>query len=424
MRKILLLFVLLPLAAFSQEEARRITETLCSPQFHGRGYVNRGDSIAAAFLADEFKKLGLKPLGKSYLQPFELEVNTFPGKMFVSQDGKAWTAGKDFVVDPSSRGTARKTFELVTLDSELYWNEEGLVTFLREMLGQSMEGTSKMVVCDVRPFTGDSLKHVKGFIQEISTLLPVLEVMDGKFTWSVGRSQESVLYIQAQASTLQNNIPLEVEIDAQWIEHYPSQNVVAKLPSKKKCKETIVFTAHYDHLGRMGQDAYFPGANDNASGTAMLLEMARRFKELSADYNLVFIAFAGEEAGLVGSKYFVEHPLMKLDKIKFLINLDIMGSGEEGITVVNATNFEKEFSLLEMINTEKKLLTNVKRRGPTANSDHYWFTQQNVPAFFIYTMGPNKHYHDVFDTYEELSFSEFNDIASLLIEFVQRLKSL
>ena len=98
-----------------------------------------------------------------------------------------------------------------------------------------------------------------------------------------------------------------------------------------------------------------------------------------------------------------------------------MGSGEHGITTVNGTLFKKEFELLQKINKEFDLLTKVNLRGPAANSDHYWFTEKGVPAFFIYTMGPNKHYHDIFDTYEELSFSEYEDITKLLIEFVNRL---
>lgn len=424
MHKQLLFFVLLPFISLSQEEARRITETLCSPEFHGRGYVNRGDSIAAAFLADEFEKLGLKPLGKSFLQPFELSVNTFPGKMSVSQGGSPWVAGRDFVVDPSSRGTERQLFELVDLPSNLYWDQERLIPIIHEIITDNQQGRPKMLLCDPTTFKGDSLKEFQSLIRELAHVVPLLELVNGKFTWSVGREQSEVLHLQAQSSILNKHNTLEVEIETKFIEHYPSQNVAARLNSGGKCKETIVFTAHYDHLGRMGQEAYFPGAHDNASGTAMLLEMARRFKEISTDYNLVFIAFAGEEAGLVGSAYFVEHPLLKLDKIKFLINLDIMGSGEEGITVVNATNFEQQFGLLESINNEMNLLEKVKRRGPTANSDHYWFTTKDVPAFFIYTMGPNKHYHDIDDTYDELSFSEFNDIATLLIEFVQRLKSL
>ena len=91
------------------------------------------------------------------------------------------------------------------------------------------------------------------------------------------------------------------------------------------------------------------------------------------------------------------------------------------MTIVNATLFEREFQLLQDINNEKSLLSQVKSRGPAANSDHYWFTENGVPAFFMYTMGINKNYHDIFDTYEALSFVEYQDITTLLIEFVKRL---
>ncbi len=95
-----------------------------------------------------------------------------------------------------------------------------------------------------------------------------------------------------------------------------------------------------------------------------------------------------------------------------------MGSGEEGITVVNATEYPKQFQQLFDINTKKNYLTTIKKRGKAANSDHYWFSENGVPAFFIYTMGPNKNYHDVFDTYENLSFNEYNDLIKLLGEFI------
>ena len=98
-----------------------------------------------------------------------------------------------------------------------------------------------------------------------------------------------------------------------------------------------------------------------------------------------------------------------------------MGSGEEGITAVNATLFPKEFELLTRINMKKKYLKAIKSRGPAANSDHYFFTEAGVPAFFIYTMGSNKNYHDVFDKYENLTFSAFENIGNLIIDFVRKL---
>jgi hypothetical protein len=168
----------------------------------------------------------------------------------------------------------------------------------------------------------------------------------------------------------------------------------------------------------MGQATYFPGANDNASGNAMLLALAEKFKASPLKkYNILFIAFAGEEAGLLGSHYMVDHPVIPLKSIRFLLNLDIMGSGEEGITVVNSTLFPKEFDRLTALNEQSKFLTQIKKRGPAANSDHYFFTEAGVPALYIYTMGPNKNYHDVFDKYDALSFQAFGPLSDLLEQF-------
>ena len=415
---ILLLFVGLSVVAYSQiDEIRRITKQLCAPEFHGRGYVNRGDSIAANYLVKEFQKIGAEPFKDSYLQPFELSVNTFPGAMSLSQGEKQFKPGLHFSIDPSSKG-GKYALHPTEVTAEQILD----LDYMRGLLSKiGRTPNTQIMVFNFIGASKDTVKQILPIIREIATIMPVAELVDTKFTWSVGRTQQFFPYFQIQDSVYQKGVQLEMNVDAKVIEHYPSQNVVAYLPSKKKCAKTIMFTAHYDHLGRMGQSTYFPGANDNASGTAMLLTMAKYFKEHPSNYNILFVAFAGEEAGLVGSKYYSEHPFLKLKKVKFLVNLDIMGSGEDGITTVNGTLFKKEFELLQEINKEYDLLAKVKIRGPAANSDHYWFTEKGVPAFFIYTMGPNKHYHDIFDTYEELSFSEYEDITKLLIEFVKRL---
>lgn len=419
MRKIALLFVLISFYGFGQlEEVRRITETLCSPEFHGRGYVNGGDSIAAVFIGSEFEKRGLEKVGGSYFQEYKFKVNTFPGQMQVTVDGSKLSPGTDFVVDPSSSGLKSKTLKLHALSHDQHLNPDYLVELIKE-LGESM---TTAVVFDLKGFEGDSLKAAQQIMYEMATFVPIVQIVDTKFTWSVGEIQQFKLLLQVQRSSIENARELTVNIEARQFEHV-ARNVMAMLPaaSKPKKKKTVVFTAHYDHLGRMGSETYFPGANDNASGTAMLFYLADYFKTNPIDANVLFIAFSGEEAGLRGSKYYVEHDVYSLDQMDFVVNLDIMGSGEDGITVVNATLFEDEFATLVNLNDEFEYLKLVKKRGPAANSDHYWFTQKGVPAFFIYTMGPNKHYHDIEDTYQDLSFSEFQDIGELLVKFTLQL---
>ncbi len=402
------------------EEVRRITQTLCSPEFHGRGYVNKGDSITADFLVEEFSKIGVGAYKKTpMLQSFPINgVNSFPGNMSVKQNDRELEAGVHFMVDPSSNGV-RKKLEPFVVSIETALDPNLLPIELERFVSQRR---GNALYLDFGAAQGDTLKQLNGIGRALAAYYPVIEVVNSKFTWSVGREKLNHPLIYIQDSIADRNAFYNVNVEAKFVESYTSQNVVAYIPSKKMCAKTIVFTAHYDHLGRMGKDTYFPGANDNASGTAMLITMAKHFVDHPSDYNILFIAFAGEEAGLVGSHYFTEHPVLKLKKIRFLINLDIMGSGEEGITVVNSTLFEDEFQLLNEINDEQQLLTKIKKRGPAANSDHYWFTEKGVPAFFIYTMGPNKNYHDVFDTYDDLSFVEYDDITKLLVTFVEQLE--
>jgi hypothetical protein len=128
-------------------------------------------------------------------------------------------------------------------------------------------------------------------------------------------------------------------VDAKLVKGYQSQNVIGYVPGKKYPDAFIVISAHYDHLGRMGKDTYFPGANDNASGTTLMLELARHYArpENQPDYSVAFMAFGAEEVGLIGSRYYTEHPLFPLSDIKFMINLDLLGTGEEGMMVVNGT---------------------------------------------------------------------------------------
>ncbi|MES2798682.1 MAG: M28 family peptidase [Bacteroidota bacterium] len=419
MRKLFIfVFIGVSLTSFAQdEELKNHCKTLCSPEFQGRGYVNKGDSIAAEYIAGEFTKLGLKKYKKSYFQSFFLDVNTFPGEMSIVIDANTLVPGKDYIVDPASAG-GKLTLQPKEIAYNLAFDQEKLAQELQIVL---TSGQYNSIVIDLSKVPHDSIrKKLRGLSQELAALLPVFEITDQKFTYSVEAEQLNYPLVYLKPGFWVEGQSVEINIDALKITNYNSRNVIGYLKGKKAKGKTIVYSAHYDHLGRMGRETYFPGGNDNASGTSMLLTMASYFKQHRPNYNVVFMAFAGEEAGLIGSHYYVEHPLFPLEKISFLLNLDIMGSGEDGVTIVNATSHEREFQLLQSINEEQQLLKQIKSRSNAPNSDHYWFAKNEVPCFFMYTMGPNNHYHDVFDTYEELSFAETKDITTLLIEFGQR----
>lgn len=349
---------------------RRITDTLSSGYFMGRGYVANGVNRAGDFIVQEMQRLGLNV----DTQNFSFPVNTFPGRIALSINGKPLRPGIDFLVTPQSKACS------------------GAGTLTRQ------EGVGWI-----------NTKH-SVFIQPVE-----------KLTWSVAQHQADYTAFLVKESLLSGPVEFKCTVDAQHLENYPAKNITGSITGSTRPDSVIVFTAHYDHLGAMGSGTYFPGANDNAGGVAMMLDLADYFIRHPPEYTVRFIAFAGEEAGLLGSKHYVDHSPGDLKKIRFLVNLDLVGNGEEGITVVNATEFPEAFRLLQAINTEQQLIRAINSRGKAKNSDHYWFTEHNVPSFFIYTLGERKAYHDVFDVPGTLPFFEIHDLEKLVILFAQHL---
>lgn len=201
---------------------------------------------------------------------------------------------------------------------------------------------------------------------------------------------------------------------------YRSQNVCGYIPGETDTM--IVFTAHYEHLGMNG-DTVFYGAHDNASGTAAVMDLARMANLKRGHYTYVFLLFGGEESGLVGSHYFVDNPLIRLSKVKLLINIDLFCGGEDGLMVVNANSRETSayVDLLQSINDERGYAAKVARRDNAANSDHYWFTSE-CPAIFIYTLGgPFGGYHSPTDTCDGCGLGNYMNFMTLIRTFLEHL---
>ncbi|MBS1945011.1 MAG: M28 family peptidase, partial [Bacteroidetes bacterium] len=146
--------------------------------------------------------------------------------------------------------------------------------------------------------------------------------------------------------------------------------------------------------------------------------LAEWFKKHPAKVNILFVAFAGEEAGLKGSEWFVVDRPLDFSRIKLVLNLDLNGTGDDGITVVNATEQKAVYDKLVAINTKTQDLPQVKARGPACNSDHCPFVQKGIPAIFIYTMGGVSYYHDVNDRPETLPLTKFDGLYRTLVALI------
>ncbi|MBJ6143728.1 M20/M25/M40 family metallo-hydrolase [Hymenobacter sp. BT559] len=227
----------------------------------------------------------------------------------------------------------------------------------------------------------------------------------------------------AQISNTAVPFTATLSVDAELKRNYQTQNLAAIVRGRTQPDSFLVVSAHYDHLGMMGSKTYFSGANDNASGVALLLELASHYArpENQPACSVVFLLFGAEEAGLVGSRYFVAHPLVPLPRIKFLVNLDLLGTGEEGATVVNGKVYEHAYQRLMALNDAHHYLPRLTARGRAANSDHFPFSEAGVPAFFLYTRGGSQAYHDVHDVPAALSLAGFAGAFGLVRDFLDDL---
>jgi aminopeptidase YwaD len=415
---LLLAYLVFSFPALAQDmvRARQAIADLTAPQFHGRGYVQEGDKLAAAYIRGRFEALGLQALTPGYYQPFTLAVNRFPGQLSLQLDNRPLVPGRDFIAQAASGSGAFKG-EVLLLDTLVFSQPEAGERFFRRKI------KNKVLVLP-RKFYEHLNRLPTAWHQQLNGICAVVLLVPGKLTATLAPRQAPWPVLEVQQAAWPTAVrQVSGRVDAVLDTHYPTQNVLAYIPGSALPDSFLVVTAHYDHLGRQGREVLFPGANDNASGTAMLLELAAWYAQPGnrPRYSMAFMAFGAEEAGLVGSAYYAQNPVFPLSRIRFLLNLDLLGAGEEGLMVVNGRILEKEFRLLSQLNGQHHYLPQIKSRGKAANSDHHHFTEKGVPAFFFYTLGGPRAYHDPQDTAANLPLSHFSQVFRLITDFFQTL---
>ncbi len=405
--------------------AKKIVKKLSSKNMQGRGYVKNGDLKAAKYIAKEFKKNKLIALEKDYFQHFEISVNTQPKKLeIIFNDSLKIIPGVDFLINPASPSLSGE-FQTILIKTEELLNGDLLINKLKEANGKAIlidtYSTSKLSKSDKNKISNtlDFLSY-----SPENPAVATFIFTNKKLTWSASSFQsENTCFTVNKKLELKKITKININTESVFYKNYKTQNIVGFLKGTQSTDSTIVITAHYDHLGKMGKNTLFPGANDNASGIALLLDLAKHYsnKKHLPKYNLLFIAFGAEEIGLLGSKFYTENPILPLPKIKFMLNFDLAGTGDDGIKVVNSTQFTTEFNMLKKLNKQNSLLPLVSPRAPACNSDHCYFYQKGVPVFYIYTLGGISAYHDIYDQYKTLPFTKFENYSSLIKLFVNKL---
>lgn len=411
-------------AAKAQDEKRFLKyhiQRLSSSSMHGRGYVFKGGEKAAKHISNHFRAIGLKSFDKdsSYYQPYFFPINTFPGDVLMKINKTVLVPGEDFITDAAcssyiTDGTIKlKHIDLKNVKDSVKWRD-----VLKRVANPEHGYYLKNVDTVIKYFGYNTRSFPKAFPNGLF-ILP----KTGKMIWYASTDNVPATLVTVQDSVLPKRPrKAAVRIEAKMNPNYKAQNVIGYVQGTEQPDSFIVFSAHYDHLGQMGRQAIFPGAHDNASGTAMVMYLAQYFAEHPQKYSVAFMLFSGEEAGLLGSEHYVKYPLFPLEKIRFLVNLDMTGDATNGITMVNAYANNTEYSLMDKINGLKGYIPKINKREQTQNSDHWPFCDAGVKGIFIYSNGTKPYYHDVFDVAKEISLTNIDGLAKLLIDFTEGLQ--
>jgi len=234
-------------------------------------------------------------------------------------------------------------------------------------------------------------------------------------------------YFQDFNFTLPSSPHEEVKFNEETNSKIDAKNIIAFIDNNKK--NTVIIGAHYDHIGYGGQysldrgvNEIHNGADDNASGTAMLISLAKQLKNRNdLKNNYLFIAFSAEELGLIGSRYFVNSEIFDSESINFMINLDMVGRLNEerelSIYGVGTSSIFKQ--VVNSLNNNFKLKIISDGTGP---SDHTSFYNKDIPVLFFNT-GSHENYHRPSDDVDLINYEGISEISNYVIDIIDELET-
>ena len=392
---------------------KRVIKTLSSAKYQGRGYAKNGANKAGKFLQKEYRKAGVDEVT---VQPFTIDINTFCGKMEMWADGRKLQAGVDFSMREYSPGVHGE-FPVYHVDT-LNFDADRMYADL-----QKPEYANALVCCDF----WFSYKHKKEFsrLQKAGECnnAGLLQTWTSpiKFYKAYGEKVVDKPIIWVTPEAIKGVKHVRMNVDNKFLKGYELFNVIAKVEGERH-DSCYVFTAHYDHIGNLGKNIFYAGANDNASGSAAIVTLAAYYAKNRPPYDMYFLAFSGEDANLRGSNWYVEHPIVPLEQIKYLFNIDMIGDNNPVQYCEVSDEGMHGFSLFEKINAEQHYFQSINRGELAANSDHYPFATHHVPCIFLENENGDafQYYHTIFDTYQTVRFDSYEPVFRLVRDFIER----
>lgn len=451
----------------SVDSLQSYVKTLASDAFEGRAPGTMGGYLATVYVQQKFAEYGLTPFQTlpNYLQAFSVTTSLKAGEnnSIALKVRRQFHLGKDFVPLGYSSNAKVESKQVVFvgygISTEKYDDYKGvdvkgkIVVMMRyspdgdnphseffehASIWKKLSTAREKGAIGVLIFTGerngddklmdisrDKLAGDAGIAaMSVTRALAANALMTKPAVLS--QIQEKIDQTkQPNSFELKSFVSMQTEIVRVKAETY---NVTGYLPSNSD--EYLVVGAHYDHIGYGGQGSgslapdekkIHYGADDNASGSAGLLELVRYFakRKHTLKRNLVFIAFGAEEMGLLGSAHFVNHPTFPLEKTIAMLNMDMIGRMKDSALAISGIGTAKEFEeLCKAENREQfKLKLSQDGFGP---SDHSSFYAKNIPVLFFFT-GNHPNYHKPTDTWEKINYVDEARLVSYVARLIERL---
>ena len=443
---------------------------LASPELAGRGAGTPGLEKAADYIGRQFKSYGLKPInGNGYFQSFPVTTDARLGQKnelasveagttsrlalnadfvpFNFSSSGAFAGGVVFVgygitapefhyddyagIDVQGKAVLMLRHEPQEFDEKSVFAGKMLTEhaqFWSKAVNAKRHGAAAVLLVNDREHhagEADELEKFGRTAGPIDAGIPFLQVKAdavGKWVAGSGKTLDQLTAaidqdLAPRSFALPDSVRISGEVDVER-ERKTVRNVAAYIPGKTN--EYVVIGAHYDHLGLGEQFSMAPaeagtahlGADDNASGTAGVLELARWFAAHSRHKRgLLFLTFAGEELGLLGSRYYVDHPELPLSDAVTMINLDMIGRLRDGKVYIGGERTGSNLKeLVESTLPKHRLKPEVSVIAESGSSDHESFTTKQVPVLFFFS-GLHADYHKPSDTWDKI---DAPDAAELL----------
>jgi hypothetical protein len=464
---------------------------LASDSLEGRETSYPGQKKAAIYIADFFKKLKLEEIGDSgtYFQHFDVEVTRINPeskiitdingnrkeykweKDFIAEEGKdttvtgpvAFVGFTDTELDSISQAKLKGRIVFVFIGKKNYADDTSMVatirrlrairhdagaiatlmipdklgpaTFIKAVQIARILGSEKGSMKLKDSATQEDYPHIR-FIVSLQLVEELLKLSDK----SLEQIRESALHdIQFIPTFIDDSI---IRIDSKIIrETRQTENVVGLLQGSDSLlkSQTVAITAHYDHLGKTKDGVIYPGADDDGSGTATVLELAEAFvnNPVRPKRSMLFMTVSGEEKGLLGSQFYVNHPIIPLNRIITDLNIDMIGridtvhevrEDTNYIYVIGSDKISPELDSIlqtsnkESVNLDLDYLYNNEYSPEQLyrRSDHYNFAKNGIPVVFFFD-GFHADFHRPTDTVDKILFNRMTKISHLIYDLGWRL---